>query len=191
MQLNTLVNKPVFVGNCKRGICIGFGISLKTKTVKYLLCHSDASSSKQKTEYAIAVSSVVSIEENALFLARFRCVYPKNCTRVFLGMPIYTHSGIYLGKLLDIQAENWLIHTLSSDEKYLFTLSSLFACNDAIILRKTPIYPLGQRIPAPAVSAFLDKKEQTVTKSVLKSAIENKTLIRLTLSLAPFFLETL
>ncbi len=191
MQLNTLVNKPLLMGNCRRGICIGFAVSLKTRTVKYLLCHSDAPSSKQKTEYAVAVSSVVSIQENAIFLARFRSAYPKNCIRLFLDTPVYTHNGIYLGKLLHVTSENWLIQTLSTDEKQSFALSAVFACNDAVILRKTSTYPLGQRIPAPAVSAFLDKKEQTVTKSVLKNAIENKTLIRLTLSLAPFSLEKL
>ena len=46
-----------------------------------------------------------------------------------------------------------------------------------------------QRIPAPLLSSFTDKSEALVTKPILRVAIRNKSLIKLTLSLPPFNMD--
>ena len=95
-------------------------------------------------------------------------------------MPVYSSEGVFLGNLKDARLDDGVftrIYTLK--ESYPF--SSVSACADALLLRKSTAYPLGQRIPAPLFST-----ESTVTKSVLRSAITSGYLIRLTLSLPPF-----
>ena len=78
---------------------------------------------------------------------------------------------------------------LLTDRGDVFPITSVFACADAVILRKEPPYPLGQRIPAPLLPIVSDKSEALVTKPILRAAIQKRALVKLTLSLPPFNLE--
>ena len=114
----------------------------------------------------------------------------KKVLRLFLGTPVYSHEGAYKGNITDGEVVDFKLVKLFTDQEFSFPLSGISAYSDAVILKKSLPYPIGQRIPAPAVP-LLNKFEPTVTRAVLKGAIENEALIRLTLSLAPFSLESL
>ena len=180
MLLSSLLNKPIFTENIPRGVCAGVGFSLKTGTLKYLFCSENASSS-----FAVPFSSLQALFPYGIRLSKLRPVLSKQCARLSLGLPVYTHQGIYLGDIVDGEVQDGVLVRLRTDQNQVFPLSAIQAHADAILLKKSLPYPLGQQIPASALS-FLLKKEATVSKSGLKNAIQNKALIRLTLSLAPF-----
>ena len=182
MLLTNYVPKSIFVGNEERGVCLGIGFSLKTQTVKCLLC---APLGQKIPTYAVSISAVKSATER-LTLHRLRAVLPTNCARLTIGMPIYAHDGGYLGKLMDAELQNNLLLQLFTDQNQRFLATSILACNDAIILRKTQPYPLGQRVPAPLLLNICSKTDGLVTRPLLRSAIEKGALIKLTLSLPPF-----
>ena len=106
--------------------------------------------------------------------------------KIFLPRPIYSYEGAFLGNAVDMELSNYVATRIFTDKNEIIPISSVLAFSDAVILRKEQAYPLGQRIPAHVVSKFFDKNEPIVTKSVLKTAIAKKNLIRLTMSLSPF-----
>ena len=183
MLLSYLLDKPVCVGDSPRGTCRGIGVSLRSYSVKLLLC--STSQNRQIPDFAVSTASVLSTE-NDIQLTRLRAVLPKNCVKLFLGLPIFSAEGAYLGKLIDVEMESFSAVALHTDKKEEIPFSAVAACNDAIILRKMPTYPLGQRIPAPLLCQIQAQNEQLVTKQTLRRAIEQKALIKLTLSLPPF-----
>ncbi|MBR2442447.1 MAG: hypothetical protein IKB20_05225 [Clostridia bacterium] len=186
MFLKDITNKPVFANGCLQGVCRGVGISLKTYAVKYLLCASTPTQSA--TDFAVGVSAIESVQ-NEIRLSRLRVVYPKSCAKIFIGAPVYSFEGGYLGKVADLQIRDFVATSLVTDQGERFSVASLYACSDAVILKKEQPYPLGQRIPAPMLSLVECKKEAVVTKPVLRAAIRQKALINLTLSLPPFNAE--
>jgi len=190
MLLTDLIFKPILVRESRRGISIGVGISLKNYTVKYLFCNSGSpqkspSDPLLQTDFAVHISSVQSIMQTHVSLSSLRPVFPKSCAKLTLGKPVYTQSGETLGSLQNIEIENTVAITLHT-EKGSFPFSSIYAVSDAILLKKSAPYPLGQRIPAPHEHDFLTQKDALVTKAILKKAIEKSKLIQLTLSLSPF-----
>lgn len=188
MLLTQFIRKPIFVNNTPRGLCLGGGLVLKSGAIKYLFCTENPAS--QNHDFAIGVSSVEAVQSNGVYLTRLRPVLPKNYLRLFLGTPVYSHEGAYKGDITDGEVVDFKLVKLFTDQEFSFPLSAISAYSDAVILKKSLPYPIGQRIPAPAVP-LLNKFEPTVTRAVLKGAIENEALIRLTLSLAPFSLESL
>ncbi len=182
MFLKDLVDKEIFSGKTLKGYCRGVGVSLKTHAVKYLLC---ASSPAEEPDFAISVSSVVEVGEQIKIIS-LRPVVPKNCVRIFIDRPIYAFDGIYLGKVADLAMQNFTASRLVSDRGNVYPVTSVTACFDAVILKKEPPYPIGQRIPTPMLSLANDKKSALVTKSVLKCAMGKSALVQLTLSLPPF-----
>ena len=183
MLLSYLLDKSVNVGENMRGVCRGVGISLHSFSVKLLLC--STTPSQQSPDFAVSTASVLSTEKE-IRLSKLRAVLPKNCAKFFLGLPIFSAEGGYLGKLVDLEIQNFSAVALYTDKKEEIPFSAVGACNDAIILRKMPTYPLGQRIPAPLLCQFQSQNEQLITKQTLRRAIEQKSLIKLTLSLPPF-----
>jgi hypothetical protein len=177
MLLSDLVEKNVYVGKQLKGVCLAVGISLKTHGVKYLHCANAATYNplRPRIDFSVPVSAVESISDGAIRLSRLRPVYPKNSTCIFLSRPVYTNDGAYLGDVTDVDLRAFTASRLFTDTNKSYPFSAINAYGDAVILRKIQTYPLGQRIHA-----------YPVTKPVLKKAIENKTLIRLTLSLPPF-----
>ncbi|MBQ8323384.1 MAG: hypothetical protein IJX91_05405 [Clostridia bacterium] len=166
---------------------------MKSGSVKYLLCSSEVSllSHEPEPDFAVNLSAVEAVTERGVELSRLRPVLPKNCVKLFPNYPVYTQDGTFAGHVLNAELSDFKLVRLITDKNAIFPFTSVAACADAVILKKSQPYPLGQRIPAPVVSSFLNKNEPTVTRSVLKNAIENKALIRLTLSLAPFSLHVL
>lgn len=186
MLLSAITEKTIRVGDTTHGVCRGVGLSLKSHAVKYLLCSS--LSTQTTPDFAVGVSAVSKIAENVT-LSRLRAVYPKSCAKITLGAPVYSFEGGYLGKVADLEMRDFVATRLFTDRNEIFPVTALFACSDAVILKKEQPYPLGQRIPAPMLSLVTDKKDSVVTKPILRTAIEKGTLIGFTLSLPPFALE--
>lgn len=186
MFLSDLTEKNICVHENFRGICKGVALSLKSHAVRYLLCSSSATQSA--ADFAVAVSSIEEIGI-ALHLTRLRPAHPGNCAKIFIGSPVYSFEGGYLGKLMNLELRDFIATKLYTDKGDIFPITSVFACSDAVILRKEQSYPLGQRIPAPLLPVVTDKSDGVVTKAVLRNAIKKNALIRLTLSLPPFDLE--
>lgn len=187
MQLSQLFQKPIVVDGNIRGVCLGIGISLKNYAVKYLLCSS--SPARTATDFCVNVASIIKIDE-AVFLRRLRPVFPKNCAQITMLLPIFSSNGSALGRLRDLEMQN-LVALRFFNENKAFPISAIAACSDAVILRKELPFPLGQRVPAPFLLHLKGIKRPIVTKAVLSTAMESKSLIKLTLSLPPFSLHAL
>ena len=187
MKLSNLHEKSVYVGKTLRGVCRGVALSLKSQAVKYLLCASTLT--QTSTDFSVGVSAVTEIGES-IRLSRLRPAYPKNCAKISIGLPVYSFEGGYLGVVEDLELRNFVATRLFTDRGDVFPITSLFACSDAVILRKEQPYPLGQRIPSPILPILTDKTEALVTKPLLKTALQKGALVKLTLSLPPFNLET-
>lgn len=184
MFISNYLGKIILVGKEQRGVCISIGFSLKNQTLKCLLC---APSPQKKPDFAVSISAVKSVED-CIVLSRLRSVLPSGCARLAIGNPIYSYEGDFLGKLTDAEIKDGALFRLFTDRDETFPATSIFACNDAIILRKNQPYPLGQRIPAPVISHISDKTDGFVTRPLLRAAIAKGALIKLTLSLPPFSL---
>ncbi len=182
MFLNDLVNKEIFSKNVFKGVCRGVGISLKTQAVKYLLC---ASSDGTTTDFSISTASVENIGER-IMLNALRPIFPKRCIRIFPDMPTYSYDGSYLGKVYNLEMRDFVATRLFTDENGVYPITAIVACQDALILKAEQAYPLGQRIPTPALPLVTEKKDALVTKPILRAAIRKGALVKLTLSLPPF-----
>ena len=187
MKLSQLNEKSVYAGKSFRGVCRGVALSLKSQAVKYLLCASTLT--QTATDFSVGVSAVTEIGDSIL-LSRLRPAYPRNCAKISIGLPVYSFEGGYLGVVEDLEMREFVATRLFTDRGDVIPITSVFACSDAVILRKEQPYPLGQRIPAPLLPIVTDKSEAVVTKPVLRTAIQKSALIKLTLSLPPFNLET-
>jgi len=180
MFLSQLISKQIIVNNTPRGITQSVAISLKSKSVKHLYCASEAKLDvPSQSDFVLPISAVVSCSENALFLSHLRPIIPKNTTKLFIGMPIYNHTGEFLGELTDAEIQNCRITSIYTKKNGEYPFTSVSAVADVIILKKPQPYPIGQRLPN------LD----LVTKSLLRKAVEEKRLIQFTLSLPPFSLS--
>lgn len=186
MKLSQLHEKSIFVGKNFRGVCRGVALSLKSQSVKYLLCAS--TQTQTATDFSVGISAVTEIAEDVR-LSRLRPCYPKNCAKISIGLPVYSFEGGFIGVVEDMDMRDFVATKLYTDRGNVIPITSVFACSDAVILRKEQAYPLGQRIPTPMISSFTDKSEALVTKPLLRAAIRDKSLIKLTLSLPPFNME--
>lgn len=186
MKLSQLHEKNIYVGKSFRGVCRGVALSLKSQSVKYLLCAS--TQTQTATDFSVGVSAVTEIAED-IRLSRLRPCYPKNCAKISIGLPVYSFEGGFIGVVEDMDMRDFVATKLYTDRSAVIPLTSVFACSDAVILRKEQAYPLGQRIPTTMLSSVTDKSEALVTKPLLRAAIRNKSLIQLTLSLPPFNME--
>ncbi|MBQ7924398.1 MAG: hypothetical protein IJ329_03735 [Clostridia bacterium] len=179
MFLSQLIGKTLIFDKTPRGVCLGAGVSLKSKMIKYLFCSSDTTvSATNNADFVLPIGSLASFSEDALFLARLRPVLPKPCGKLYIGLPVYNAEGASFGFLSDVELQNYVAIRLFTDKNIRLPFSSIAALADAVILRKPQPYPLGQPIP--------DDSESLVTKQVLRNAVQNQTLIKLTLSLPPF-----
>ena len=179
MLLSDIIGKNICVEGRVRGVCLGVGVSLKTRLVKYLLC---AEHNRQKPDFAVKLSAVTKIDEE-ITLPRLRAVLPQNCARIFIGLPLYSQNGGFLGNLQDAELENANLLRLISDKNESFSAVAITACGDAVLLRENLPFPLGLRLPAPFRK---DRAEPVVTKAVLRAAIAEGSLVKLTLALPPF-----
>jgi sporulation protein YlmC with PRC-barrel domain len=183
MKLSNLSEKDIFVNKQYKGECRGVAISLKSHAVRYLLCASTKTQSN--TDYSVGIGAVANIDD-AITLSRLRPSYPKGCAKIAIGLPVYSFEGGYLGVVTDLDIHDFIATKLYTDRGESFPILSVFACSDAVILRKEQPFPLGQRVPAPFLPLFTNKTESVVTKGILRTAMQKKSLIKLTLSLPPF-----
>ncbi len=172
-----ILQNIVYINQTPRGKIHQIGVSLKTGAIKYLFCATDT-----REEFAVNANAIRCIEEFRIQLSSLRPAVPKNIVKISLGLPVYAFTGVYLGKINEIARGNMRVTALITDKNAVVPFSAVLACADAVILRKNLPYPLGQRIPAPTA--------EVITRPVLKNAIAEKNLIKLTLSLAPFALST-
>lgn len=184
MYLSQLENKRLTLRSNERGVCKGVGISLKSRTLKYLLCNS-LSVGDGASDFCIPVQAAEYFGEE-IRLSRLRPVFPKGCAKLLLGRPLFTEDGVFLGNLEDAEFSGHALVRLISDRGENYPSSMLVASSDALLLRKRPAFPLGQRIPAPFLDKKTGKRDGYVTKAFLAKAIERGNLVRLTLSLPPF-----
>lgn len=183
MKLSDLCEKSIYTNKAFQGICRGVGLSLKSHAVRYLLCASTPT--QMGTDFSVGVNAVTEVNERIL-LSRLRPASPKGCAKIAIGLPVYSFEGGFLGTVTDLDLFDFTATTLYTDRGESFPITSIFACSDAVILRKEQPYPLGQRIPAPLLSIVTDKSDGVVTKPILRTAIEKGSLVKLTLALPPF-----
>ena len=182
MFLSEYLNKPIIVANQQRGVCLGIGFSLKTQAIKCLLC---APLPHQKPSFAISFSAVEKVTD-IILLRRLRTVLPTNHARITIGNPVYSYEGDFLGQVTEAELQNGILIQLYTDKCKRIPATAIFACNDAVILRKNQPYPLGQRVPAPTLLQINEKSDGFVTRPLLRTAMAKGALIKLTLSLPPF-----
>ncbi len=184
MFLKEVNGKEIVVGKTVKGYCRGVAISLKSHTVKYLLCASGAG----EADFTISASAVKGVGEK-ITLSSLRTVCPRGCAKIIIGRPAYSFEGVYLGKITDLAMQDFTATYLFTDQDEIYPVSAITASQDALLLKREQPFPIGQRIPAPMLPHFTEKKDGLVTKPVLKSALAQGKLIRLTLSLAPFQID--
>ena len=191
MYLSQILSKTLYSANSVRGACLGVGVSPKNGACKYLLCTTNPAPQKneKQTDFTLNFSCIADCDEFQLHLSAFRPVAAKPCAKLFPALPVYSFEGNYLGAFCDAEIKDGAINSLITDTGKLFPFSLVGAINDAVILQKTKPYPIGQRIPAPAVLPFTQKNETHITRPVLQKALRANSLIKLTLSLAPFHLK--
>ncbi|MBE7080212.1 MAG: hypothetical protein E7371_03135 [Clostridiales bacterium] len=186
MKLSQLSEKNIYANKTLKGVCRGVAISLKSHAVRYLLCASTPTQSV--SDYAVGIGAVAEIQDT-ITLSRLRPACPKGCAKIAIGLPVYSFEGGYLGTVTDLDIRDFVATKLYTDRGESFPILSVFACSDAVILRKEQPFPLGQRIPTPLLPTLTQKNDGVVTKPILRTAISKGVLIRLTLSLPPFQLE--
>ncbi len=184
MFLKDVNGKEIVVGKTVKGYCRGVAISLKSHAVKYLLCASCAG----ETDFTISVNGVKEVGEQ-IRLSSLRAVCPKGCAKVVVGRPVYSFDGVYLGKIDDLAMQDFVATHIFTDQDAVYPVTSVTASQDALLLKREQPFPLGQRIPAPMLSRFSEKKNGLITRPVLKNAIGQGALVRLTLALSPFKIE--
>ena len=186
MKLSDFHDKNIYTNKTFQGVCRGVGLSLKSHAVRYLLCASTPT--QTTTDFSVGVNTVTEVNDRIL-LSRLRPASPKGCAKIAIGLPVYSFEGGFLGVVADLDLHDFTATTLYTDRGESFPITSIFACSDAVILRKEQPYPLGQRIPAPLLSLVTDKNDGVITKQILRTAIEKKSLVKLTLSLPPFYFD--
>ncbi len=188
MLLSQLFQKRIYTGETPRGVIVGVDFSMKNYTIKHLLCSAQERSpnQRQSPDFAVNVSSVTAVSDK-ISLARIRPALPKTQAKLFPELPVYSHDGVFLGKLKDGEMDGFTLVQLFTDLGSAFPPSSIAVCRDAIFLRKQLPYPLGQRVPSPLLSK-LQTEETLITKPLLRRALQQGALIKLTLSLPPFAL---
>ncbi len=187
MFLKELTNKEILSGSTPKGYCRGVGVSLKSHAVKYLLCGGSPAPAAD-TDFSVSTAAIVNVGEQ-IQLTKLRPLFPKSCVRIFIGRPVYSYDGAYLGSVKDLAMQGFAATTLYTDQGAAYPITSITACKDAVILKREQPFPLGQRIPAPLLSLSSEQKSPLVTKQVLRRAIREGKLIQLTLSLPPFGLR--
>ncbi len=186
MKLSDLTEKNIYTNKNFQGVCRGVGLSLKSQAVRYLLCAS--APTQTSTDFSVGINAVADIRD-CILLSRLRPASPKGCAKIAIGLPVYSFEGGFLGRVTDLDLTDFTATTLYTDRGERFPVTSIFACSDAVILRKEQPYPLGQRIPAPLLSLVTEKNDGVVTKPILRTAIEKSALVKLTLALPPFQFE--
>lgn len=181
MNLSFLVGKPVYSSSKQKGVCRGVALSLKSRAVKYLVCQKN-DPALNGAEFFLPVSAVQAVDESGIYVQKLRAAVPKNVYRFFCGKPVYTEEGQYVGIVTDLSLEHFYAVAVHTD-RGIFSALCLSAIGDAVLLKKSPCFPLGRSLPERFFQSL--SPDPIVTKTTLKKAIEKGFLIRLTSSMLP------
>ncbi len=165
MFLHELEGKNIFTAKKICGICKGIGVRVKSGQIKYLFCEN------AQSLFFLPVSTVKDVKEGGIVCKRFTPVFPQNAGIITLQKPVYSTEGKSLGAIKDVEWSKWSLLRIFTEGKTYSPLS-LFAVDDAVIVKKKPPFPLGETL----------KNENVVTRATLKKSIAEGKLIRLTLS---------
>ncbi|MBQ9117943.1 MAG: hypothetical protein IJY11_01930 [Clostridia bacterium] len=183
MLVSSIIGKHIYEkGTCK-GRCNGVLLSPKSHTLKYLSCRDESNF----TTFFLPFSQVDYVTD-AIKLKRFCAASPLRFEKFSIGAPVYDENGVFVGEAADLEVLSSTATQLILTDGNVIPAPMIATCHDAVILRKTPPFPLSRRIPAHA-KALLDdksKKEAFVTKNALLGVIKKGNLIRFTLALSPF-----
>lgn len=179
MLLCELVGKKIYSAGKIRGICRGVGIQVKSRAVKYLICLDV----EKERELFLSINAIKEISKSGILLKSFRPCAPLSVSRFFSSRPVYDETGKYLGIVVDLEIENSFAVSLTTDTGASYSAYSLTAVSDAVLLKRRAIFPLGEKIPE---RLHQQTKSPVVSKAVLKQALADGRLIRLTLSLPLF-----
>ena len=105
-----------------------------------------------------------------------RLCSPKGTQRLILGKPVYSTAGTYCGKLTDVLIKNGVL-SLFYTENGVFSAENLYAAGDALLLKLSEPYPIGQKIPL---------NTRAETRSALRFFLREGKLIEFTTSLPLF-----
>ena len=176
MFLNNVIGKPLIFRQKPQHICIGVALEKKSGKLKYLICLNEV----QRTEFALPFNSVLSITNSAILISSLRSAIMKNVYVIKRELPVYSTQGEYVGILEDACLfQNRITALIINNKRYPY--ERITGVLDAILLSPAPLYPLGQRIPAPN-----EYNTEVVNKHTLKKVINDNKLIPFTLSLPPF-----
>lgn len=189
MYVSTLVGKRVFSRSAERGVCVGVGVSLKTFVVKYLFYQ--PLHERANVLFALPFARVCAADGLCLQADGVRALSPKGCAPFRLRLPVFTAEGVAVGQVADLsitegQDGEYRAEFMVLDGGKTIAADEIAVYADAVLLKKSRPYPLGQRIPAPILSLFSDKNQPFVSKAALRRAVERNDLIKFTLSLPPF-----
>ena len=183
MLLSQLVGKKIYSAGKIRGICRGVGIQVKSRAVKYLIC----TDVEKERELFLSMSAIKEISPSGICLRSFRPTAPQSVSRFFSSRPVYEETGKYLGIAVDLEIQNSFAVSLTTDTGAVYSAYCITAVSDAILLKRRLVFPLGEKIPQ---ELYTQTKSPVVSKGVLKQAIDDGQLIRLTLSLPLFSKKT-
>ena len=114
---------------------------------------------------------------------------PKGTQRLILGKPVYSTAGTYCGKLTDVLIKNRVL-SLFYTENGVFSAENLYAAGDALLLKPSEPYPIGQKIPlntrAETSGGVAVRLSKQVTRSALRFFLREGKLIEFTTSLPLF-----
>lgn len=182
MLLSQILSKSIELRDKTCATAIAIGVSSKNFTIKYIFCGNIENTAPQ---FVLNYSALQTITPISLRFAPTRPVIPKSCFILVLQKSVYSQKGEFIGFLENANIENGVLTQLFID-KNVYSPSEIFAVSDVIILKKSSPFPLGQRIPAPHEYPFCTEKDTLVNKRILRGALENGKIIKLTLSLSPF-----
>lgn len=114
---------------------------------------------------------------------------PKGTQRLILGKSVYSTAGTYCGKLTDVLIKNGVL-SLFYTENGVFSAENPYAAGDALLLKPSELYPIGQKIPlntrAETSGGVAVRLSKQVTRSALRFFIREGKLIEFTTSLPLF-----
>jgi len=187
MFISQWIGKNLYSGNKLCGACKGVGFSLKSQTIKFLVCSADAHDRHDSDgRFCVSVSQIEKITD-AVYLKRLRTVAPNNSALFLPDKPIYSETGAYHGLAIDLQIENFSAVAIISDRQKTYPVHQILASGDAFIIKKTSVFPLGRTLRREiTVNNQSVAANAPVTKTLLQSAAKSGNLIRLTTALSPF-----
>lgn len=173
LKLSQLMNKPVISSD---GALLPFGgvtFSATGGRIRHLIVKMGGEAELYLPFAASKISAWRVVPESN------RPCSPKGTQRLILGKPVYSTAGTYCGKLTDVLIKNGV-----------FSAENLYAAGDALLLKPSEPYPIGQKIPlntrAETSGGVAVRLSKQVTRSALRFFLREGKLIEFTTSLPLF-----